>query len=75
VTSDQALPRLREMLHAAGVRLETPDPDVVYRVFKDFVREPVEGVEDETILYEIGVYGFGEPDTYRISLTRQFSFF
>ena len=27
------------------------------------------------MLYEIGVYAFGEPETFRIDLVRQFSFF
>jgi hypothetical protein len=63
------------MLNMARVRLDAPDPDAVYGVFKEFARQPVEGVGDDTILYEIGIYGFGEPDTYRIDLVRQFSFF
>jgi hypothetical protein len=71
------------MLNMARVRLDAPDPDAVYRVFKEFARQSVEGVsagrpgevEDDTILYEIGIYGFGEPDKYRIDLVRQFSFF
>jgi len=75
VTPDQALPGLKEMLNGAGIRLDAPDADAVYGVFKEFARQPVEGVEDDTILYEIGIYGFGEPDTYRIDLVRQFSFF
>jgi hypothetical protein len=63
------------MLNEAGVHPDTPDPDVVYRVFKEFARQPVEGIEDDTILYEIGIYEFGEPETYRLHLVRQFSFF
>jgi hypothetical protein len=63
------------MLDRARVQLDTPDPDVVYRVFKEFAKQPVEGIEDDTILYEIGIYGFGEPETYRLHLVRQFSFF
>jgi hypothetical protein len=43
-------------------------------VFKDFARRPVEGVEDG-VLYQIGVYGFGEPETFMIDLVRQFSFY
>ncbi len=46
------------MLNEAGVHPDTPDPDVVYRVFKEFARQPVEGIEDDTILYEIGIYEF-----------------
>jgi hypothetical protein len=74
VTPEEALPTLRAMLDAAGVRSDSPDPNVIYRVFKDFARLPVEGVDDD-ILYEIGVYGFGEPETYSIDLVRQFSFY
>lgn len=62
------------MLDAAGVRVDAPDPYAVYKVFKDFATLPVEGVHD-VILYEIGVYGFGEPETYSIDLVRQFSFY
>jgi hypothetical protein len=75
MTSDQALPSLREMLNVARVRLDAPDPDVVYGVFKEFARQPVDGVADDTILYEIGIYSFGEPETYEIDLVRQFSFY
>jgi hypothetical protein len=74
VNPDQALVTLRRMLAEAGVRLDAPDPDVVYREFKNFARQRVEGVDD-VILYEIGIYGFGEQETYRMDLVRQFSFY
>lgn len=62
------------MLDAAGVHSDAPDAGAVFRTFKDFARQPVEGVEDG-VLYEIGVYGFNEPETFQIGLVRQFSFF
>jgi hypothetical protein len=74
MTSDQALPALKAMLETAGVRRDAPDAGAVYIAFKDFARQPVEGVEDG-VLYEIGVYGFGEPETFQIGLVRQFGFF
>lgn len=74
MTSDEALPTLRSMLEAAGIRLKAPDAVAVYRVFKDFARQPVEGVVDG-VLYQVGVYAFGEPETFMIHLVRQFSFY
>ena len=67
------MPTFRSMLDRAGVRIEAPDANAVYSVFKDFARQDVEGVVDG-VLFETGVYGFGKPETFTIHLVRQFTF-
>ena len=62
------------MLDVRSIVSAGPDADKVWAVFKEFTTLPVEGVE-EGFLYEIGVYGFGAPETFRMNLVRQFSFY
>jgi hypothetical protein len=74
LTALESLATIRQMLLSAEVAFAAPDPRQVWDVFKQFIRIPVEGVEDG-VLYQTGIYGFGKPPTFQIGLVRQFSFF
>ncbi len=71
---EDALEALNRELAAAAAKSPYPNVDAVWAGFKAFISQPVDGVEDE-VLYEIGVFGFGAPETFQLSLVRQLSFF
>jgi hypothetical protein len=74
LTAQESLATLRQLLISAEVAFAAPDPRRVWGVLKQFIRIPVQGVEDG-ILYQTGIFGFGKPPTFQIGLVRQFTFF
>jgi hypothetical protein len=70
--NDEAEQTLNEMLTAAGVDFDQPDPALVWRVFKDFSRIPVDCAEDG-ILFQCGVYAFSGTEQFHFDFTRQFT--
>ncbi|MEH7419578.1 hypothetical protein V7266_30565 [Neobacillus drentensis] len=52
---------------------DTDDIKKVWEIFKDFCREPVEGVEDKEILFQCGVYDFTGEELFQLDFVRQFT--
>jgi hypothetical protein len=77
---EQAEERLRAMFADAALDVERLDPAATWRVFKEFAREPVEGLasdpEADLCLFEYGVYDWsdGKGPRFNWSFCRQFSF-
>lgn len=60
------------MLSEAGFDFQEPNPRLAWRVFKEFVRRPVE-CADDGVLFECGVFTFAGDEQFWLDFTRQFS--
>lgn len=52
---------------------DAEDIKKVWRTFKDFCKEPVEGEEDKEILFQCGVYDFTGEELFHFDFVRQFT--
>jgi hypothetical protein len=67
----EAEPTLRKMLDQAGFSFEHPDPAKAWKVFKAFVRTPVNCVHDG-VLFQCGVYDWSGTELFTLDFVRQF---
>ncbi|MGM0806365.1 MAG: hypothetical protein ACQET8_16600 [Bacillota bacterium] len=52
---------------------DAEDIKKVWRTFKDFCKEPVEGEEDKEILFQCGFYDFTGEELFHFDFVRQFT--
>jgi hypothetical protein len=69
---EQALPRFRQILEQAGFDTQRPSPRTAWRVFNDFVREPV-ACADDGVLFQCGLSRFTGEERFYLDFVRQFS--
>lgn len=60
------------MLDAAGFNENRPDPNLAWRVFREFAAVPVIAADD-ALLFQCGTYDFTGREQFHWNLTRQFS--